>query len=116
MRATELRYRKRWSAARRKDRLAQMGVDEIYFGKQMFIAVVNNLDTGELLWFGQDRKQETLDEFFRTQLSATQRKRVEAACVDMWRPFGPKRCEDVNGRVRRQEWSPNRPQKRVPPR
>ena len=65
-----------------------MGVDEIYFGKQMkFITVVSNLETGEPLWFGQDRKQETLDEFFRTQLSARQRKRVEAACVDMWRPF-----------------------------
>jgi transposase len=65
-----------------------MGVDEIYFGKQMkFITVVSNLDTGEPLWFGQDRKQETLDEFFRTQLSAAQRKQVEAACVDMWRPF-----------------------------
>ena len=88
VRAIDLRYLQRWSAMRRKDRLVQMGVDEIYFGKQMrFITVVSNLDTGEPLWFGQDRKQETLDEFFRTQLSATQRKRVEAACVDMWRPF-----------------------------
>jgi transposase len=43
--------------------------------------------SGEPLWFGQDRKQETLDEFFRTQLSARQRNRVGAACVDMWRPF-----------------------------
>ena len=52
----------RWSAGRRKDPLVQMGVDEIYFGKQMkFITVVSNLDTGEPLWFGQDRKQETLD-------------------------------------------------------
>jgi transposase len=88
VRAIDLRYLQRWSAARRKDPLAQMGVDEIYFGKRMkFITVVSNLDTGEPLWFGQDRKQETLDEFFRTQLSAPQRKRVEAACVDMWRPF-----------------------------
>jgi probable addiction module antidote protein len=39
------------------------------------------------LWFGQDRKQETLDEFFRTQLRESQRKRIEAACVDMWRPL-----------------------------
>jgi hypothetical protein len=31
-----------------------MGVDEIYFGKQMkFITVVSNLDTGEPLWFGR---------------------------------------------------------------
>ncbi len=88
VRAIDLRHLQRWSAARRKDPLVQMGVDEIYFGKQMkFITVVSNLDTGEPLWFGQDRKQETLDEFFRTQLSAPQRKRVEAACVDMWRPF-----------------------------
>ena len=35
---------------RRKDRLEQMGVDEIYFGKQMkFITVVSNLETGEPL-------------------------------------------------------------------
>ncbi len=65
-----------------------MGVDEIYFGKQMkFITVVSNVESGEPLWFGQDRKQETLDEFFRTQLKENQRKRIEAACVDMWRQF-----------------------------
>jgi transposase len=84
VRAIDLRYLKRWNAMRRKDPLAQMGVDEIYFGKKMkFITVVSNLETGEPLWFGQDRKQETLDEFFRTQLSTRQRKRIEAACVDI---------------------------------
>ena len=88
VRAIDLRYLKRWSATRRKDGLEQMGVDEIYFGKQMkFITVVSNLQTGEPLWFGQDRKQETLDEFFRTQLSGIQRKHIEAAYVDMWRRF-----------------------------
>jgi hypothetical protein len=35
---------------------------------QYQFTVVNNLETGEPLWFGPDRKQETLDEFFRTQL------------------------------------------------
>jgi transposase len=45
------------------------------------------LETGEPLWFGQGRKQETLDEFFRTQLTESRGKRIEAACVDMWRPF-----------------------------
>jgi transposase len=88
VRAIDLRYLERWNATRRKAPLAEMGVDEIYFGKQMkFITVVSNLETGEPLWFGQDRKQETLDEFFRTQLNASQRKRIVAACVDMWRPF-----------------------------
>jgi transposase len=88
VRAIDLRYLERWNATRRKAPLKEMGVDEIYFGKQMkFITVVSNLETGEPLWFGQDRKQETLDEFFRTQLNASQRKRIAAACVDMWRPF-----------------------------
>jgi transposase len=88
VRAIDLRYLQRWNATRRKERLEQMGVDEIYFGKQMkFITVVSNLETGEPLWFGQDRKQETLDEFFRTPLSGIQRKRIAAACGDMWRPF-----------------------------
>jgi len=65
-----------------------MGVDEIYLGKtQKFLTVVSNLETGEPLWFGQDRKQETLDAFFRTELSAMQRGRITAACVDMWEPF-----------------------------
>ena len=88
VRAIDLRYLERWDATRRKAPLREMGVDEIYFGKQMkFITVVSNLETGKPLWFGQDRKQETLDEFFRTQLNASQRKRIAAACVDMWRPF-----------------------------
>ena len=54
VRVIDLRYLQRWSATRRRDRLEQMGVDEIYFGKQMkFITVVSNLETGEPLWFGQ---------------------------------------------------------------
>src|SRR5436305_11899294 len=35
-------------------------------------------------------------EFFRTQLRSGQRKRIEAACVDMWEPF----------RLSMQEWVP----------
>lgn len=82
------RYLRRWRQKRRKAPLRHMGVDEIYFGKKAkFITVVSNLETGEPLWFGQDRKEETLDEFFRTQLNKQQRSRIEAACVDMWEPF-----------------------------
>lgn len=51
-----------------------MGVDEIYLGKKMkFLTVVRNLESTEPVWFWQDRKQETLDEFFQTQLTAWQR-------------------------------------------
>ena len=88
VRAIDLRYLERWEASRRKSSLRQMGVDEIYRGKKgKFLTVVCNLETGEPLWFGNARKKETLDEFFRSQLAARQRKRIEAACVDMWRPF-----------------------------
>jgi transposase len=88
VRAIDMRYLKRWAASRRKPALRQMGVDEIYLGKkQKFLTVVSNLQTGEPLWFGQERKKETLDEFLGEQLSAFQRSVVQAACVDMWEPF-----------------------------
>jgi transposase len=88
VRAIDLRYLERWEARRRKPPLRQMGVDEIYKGKRgKFLTVVCNLETAEPLWFGRDRKRETLDEFFRHQLRSRQRKAIEAACVDMWEPF-----------------------------
>jgi transposase len=88
VRAIDLRCLERWEAGRRKPALRHMGVDEIYRGKKgKFLTVVCNLETGEPLWFGRDRKKETLDEFFRSQLVSRQRKRIEAACVDMWEPF-----------------------------
>jgi len=88
VRAIDLRYLEHWAAARRKPALALMGVDEIHLGKkQKFITVVSNLESGEPVWFGRDRKQETLDEFFHSELSAGQRMRISAACVDMWEPF-----------------------------
>ena len=88
VRAIDLRCLERWEAKRRKAPLRQMGVDELYRGKRdKFLTVVCNLETGEPLWFGKTRKKETLDEFFRDKLWPRQRKRIEAACVDMWEPF-----------------------------
>jgi transposase len=97
VRAMDVRYLERWAARRREPPLRQMGVDEIYRGKSdKFLTVVSNLETGEPLWFGKERKKETLDEFFRTQLRSSQRRRIEAACVDMWAPF----------RLSLEEWVP----------
>jgi transposase len=88
VRAIDLRYLERWAATRRKPALVQMGVDEIHLGKQeKFITVVSNLETGEPVWFGRERKKETLDEFFEAELSRGQRMRITAACVDMWEPY-----------------------------
>jgi transposase len=98
VRAIDLRYLKRWAASRRKPALRQMGIDEMYVGKkQKFLTVVSNLETGEPLWFGRERKKETLDEFFERHLSAFQRSVIRAACVDMWEPF----------RQSLEQWVPN---------
>jgi transposase len=98
VRAIDLRYLKRWAAGRRKPALRQMGIDEIHWGKkQRFLTVVTNLETGEPLWFGRERKKETLDEFFQQQVSAFQRSAIRAACVDMWEPF----------RQSLEQWVPN---------
>jgi len=65
-----------------------MGVDEIYLGKkQKVLTVVTNLETGEPLWFGRERKKETLYEFLEKHLSAFQLSAIRAACVYMWEPF-----------------------------
>jgi transposase len=97
VRAIDLRCLERWDQRRRKPALKQMGVEEIYRGKNdKFVTVVSNLETGEPLWFGKERKKETLDEYFRTELRSGQRKRIQAACVDMWEPF----------RLRIEEWAP----------
>ena len=97
VRAIDLRCLERWEAKRRKPALRQLGVDELYRGrKDKFLTVTCNLETAEPLWFGKERKKETLDEFFRSQLSPRQRNRIEAACVDMWEPF----------RLSIEEWAP----------
>ena len=98
VRAIDLRYLERRAAARRTPALRQMGVDEIHLGKkQKFLTVVCNLETAEPLWFGRERKKETLDTFFQEELSARQRRGIDAACVDMWEPF----------RLSIEQWAPN---------
>jgi transposase len=98
VRAIDLRYLERWSEARRKPVLRQMGVDEIHLGKkEKFLTVVTNLESREPLWFGRERKKETLDRFFEAELTARQRRGIASACVDMWEPF----------RLSIEQWAPN---------
>ena len=98
VRAIDLRYLERWAAERKKPVLARMGVDEIHLGKkQKFITVVSNLDSAEPVWFGRERKKETLDGFFEGELTGRQRMRITAACVDMWEPY----------RLSIEQWAPN---------
>lgn len=88
VRAIDLRYLERWQAGRKKSARKQMGIDEIYLGRKLkFLTVVSNLESVEPVWFGQDRKEETLDSFFAQSLSVRQRKGILAVCVDMWKAF-----------------------------
>ena len=87
VRAIDLRYLERWAATRREPPLRQMGVDEIYRGKNdKFLTVVSNLETGEPLWFGKERKKETLDGGLQRHKLSTRRlcKSDHAACGE-WR-------------------------------
>jgi transposase len=98
VRTIDLRYLERWSATRKKPPLRLMGVDEIYLGKkQKFVTVVSNLETAEPVFLEPERKKETLDRFFERDLTAQQRGRIQAACVDMWTPF----------RLSIEQWAPD---------
>ena len=99
VRSIDVRYLERWAAQRHKPALRQLGVDEIHLGKkQKFLTVASNLESGEPLWFGRERKKETLDEFFQKELNTRQRKGIQAACVDMWQPY----------RQSIEQWAPGR--------
>ncbi len=88
VRRMDKRVLRRWAADRPRPPLHYLGVDEIFLGKAVkFLTVVSDLDTGEPLWVGLERKRETLDRFFAEALPPTRRRAIRAVCVDMWEPF-----------------------------
>lgn len=88
VRRLDKRMLRRWAAGRPRKPLRFLGVDEIYLGRRdKFLTIVSDLETGEPLWAGRDRKRETLDRFFAEALPPARRRAVRAVCVDMWEPF-----------------------------
>jgi transposase len=64
-----------------------LGIDEVSRKKgHRYLTLVYDLERGKLLWVGLDRKQETLDEFFRW-LGRRKARTLEAICLDMWAPY-----------------------------
>ncbi len=87
VRRMDKRVLRRWAASRPRQPLRSLGVDEISLGKRdKFLTVVSDLERGEPLWVGLERKRETLDRFFAEALPAPRRRAVRAVCVDMWSP------------------------------
>jgi transposase len=77
----------RWEATRPKVKLRQVGVDEKYLGRrnardEKFVTIVSNLETGEPVWIGFGRKEETLAEWIAT-LSKADKKRIKLFAMDM---------------------------------
>lgn len=86
-RRIDKRALQRWSRGRRRRPLRQMGVDELFWRKGKCITVVSDLEHGEPIWAGPDRKKETLDRFFVEYLPPRRRRSVKAVCIDMCAPF-----------------------------
>lgn len=64
-----------------------LAVDEISIRKgHRYLTVVLDYETGRVVYVGKARKARTLMRFFN-QLSAGQRKAIEAVVMDMWDPY-----------------------------
>lgn len=82
----------RWERTRTSPALRQVGVDEKYLGRRgknrpdKFITLVSNLQTGEPVWMGYGRREETLQQWLTT-LSAEDKARITLFAMDMHDPF-----------------------------
>jgi transposase len=65
----------------------QLGIDETAFARRHeYVTVVTDLDATRVLHVAADRRQESLDEFWR-QLPPAARATVQAVAMDMWEPY-----------------------------
>jgi len=63
-----------------------LGIDEVSRKKgHRYLTLVYDLERGRFLWVGLDRKEETLDEFFRW-LGKRKTRTLQAIYLDMWAP------------------------------
>lgn len=68
--------------------LKTLGVDEISYAKgKKYVTLIYDLDRCSVLWAGKGKGKETIDTFFKTQLSEHQRKQISWACCDLSRAY-----------------------------
>jgi len=64
----------------------RIGVDEIAHEKgHKYLTIVRDLDAG-VIWVGEKRKEETLNQFF-AELGKEKSLKITVAVIDMWDPF-----------------------------
>jgi transposase len=81
----------RWDATRKVPPLRHVGMDEKWLGRRhhlehAFVTIVSNLETGEPIWIGPHRKEETVRAWLTT-LSPEQKAAIELFSMDMHLPF-----------------------------
>jgi len=70
----------------KKIKPTRIGVDEIAVEKgHKYITIVRNIDAG-VIWVGNKRKKETMDQFFN-ELGKRKSNKITVAVMDMWDPF-----------------------------
>lgn len=78
------KYKKRNKLWRK---LRKIGVDEIALKKgHKYLTVIVNLETGQVIHIGKDRKKETLEEFFYL-IGPKRCSKINAIVMDMWEPY-----------------------------
>jgi transposase len=92
------------------DGLRILAVDEISVKKgHRYLTVVMDYLSGRVVFVGKDRKAKTLMRFFN-QMSAGQRKSIEAVAMDMWDPYikaVKKNCPTPKSSLICSMWWPN---------
>ena len=88
----------RWAATRTTPPLRQIGIDEKWLGRRhhldhKYVTIISNLETGEPIWIGAHRREETVRRWLAT-LSSEQKKEIELVAMDMHLPFLNAICSD----------------------
>jgi transposase len=81
----------RWDTTRPVVPVRQVGIDEKWLGRRhkldyTFVTIVSNLETGEPIWIGPNRREETVRAWLGT-LSPDQKADIRLVAMDMHRPF-----------------------------
>ncbi len=76
----------------------RIGVDEIAHEKgHKYLTIVRDLDAG-VIWVGEKRKKETLDQFFN-ELGKKKCKQITVAVIDMWDPYIKSIKDNTNAEI-----------------
>ena len=76
----------------------RIGVDEIAHEKgHKYLTIVRDLDAG-VIWVGEKRKKDTLDQFFE-ELGKRKSNKITVAVIDMWDPYIASIKENTNAEI-----------------